>query len=142
MKPSGQNSKPKQVTPRTGIASFSAAGATAVAASATPSTLSSNIGFQSNCKGNKKSLLIGINYFGQSGELRGCINDVNNVKKLIMSMGFPGSAANMRVLTDDSRKSDLRPTRKNIIDGIYSHLANNSIITNSILHMFQELSGW
>ena len=120
MKPSEQNSAPKQVTPRTGIEGFSAAGATAIAASATPTTLSRNGGFQSNCTGNRKSLLIGINYFGQSGELGGCINNVTNVKKLIMPMGFPGSTGHMRGLTDDTRKSDSRPTRKNIIDGTYS----------------------
>ena len=27
----------------------------------------------SNCKGNKKSLFVGINYTGQQGELRGCL---------------------------------------------------------------------
>lgn len=30
----------------------------------------------SHCTGRRKALLIGINYFGQSGELGGCINDV------------------------------------------------------------------
>ncbi|KAI0998098.1 hypothetical protein K3495_g10094 [Podosphaera aphanis] len=33
----------------------------------------------SNCTGRRKALLIGINYFGQKGELRGCINDVHNM---------------------------------------------------------------
>ena len=42
----------------------------------------------SNCKGNKRALLIGINYFGQAGELGACINDVNNMKSLITSRGF------------------------------------------------------
>ena len=119
MKPSEQNSVRQQITPRGGIEGFSVSGATAVAASATPSTLSRNDGFQSNCTGNRKSLLIGIVYFGTPGELRGCINNVINVKNLIMSMGFPGTTANMRVLTDDTRKSDSRPTRRNIIDGTY-----------------------
>ena len=81
-------------------------------------THSRNGGFQSNCTGNRKSLLIGINYFGTSKELPGCINATNSVKKLIMSMGFPGSAARMRMLSDDTRKPDNRPTRKNIIEGI------------------------
>ena len=107
MKPAERNLEPNVGIPR---------GAGALAA-ASPMH-SRNGGFQSNCKGNRKSLLIGINYFGQSGELRGCINDVNNVKKLIMSMGFPGSTAHMRVLTDETRKPDTRPTRKNIIEGI------------------------
>lgn len=33
----------------------------------------------SNCTGRRKALLIGINYFGQKGQLRGCINDVKNL---------------------------------------------------------------
>ena len=33
----------------------------------------------SNCTGRRKALLIGINYFGQRGQLRGCINDVKNM---------------------------------------------------------------
>ena len=74
-------------------------------------------GLQSNCKGNRKSLLIGIEYLGTPGELRGCINNINNVKKLIVQMGFPSSTAKMRVLTDDTRNPETRPTRKNIIDG-------------------------
>lgn len=32
----------------------------------------------SHCTGRRKALLIGINYFGQSGELSGCINDVGS----------------------------------------------------------------
>jgi hypothetical protein len=38
----------------------------------------------SQCNGRKKALLIGINYFGQNGELRGCINDVQNIKKFLV----------------------------------------------------------
>ena len=59
--------------------------------------------------------MIGINYFGQSGELRGCVNDVNNIKQLIMSRGFRES--NMMILTDDQRDSRCHPTRQNIIEG-------------------------
>merc|ERR1711902_157696 len=62
-------------------------------------------GLLSSCTGNKKALLIGINYFGQSGELRGCINDVNNIRSLLYSRGFSGDPEHMRVLTDDQRDS-------------------------------------
>ena len=54
---------------------------------ASPGSPSHGGGLLSNCRGTKKALLIGINYFGQRGELRGCINDVKNVKNLIMSRG-------------------------------------------------------
>ena len=53
--------------------------------------------------GRKKSLLVGINYFGQRGELRGCINDVKNMKAVLQSYGFPTDPSSMVVLTDDNR---------------------------------------
>ena len=75
-------------------------------------------GLRSNCQGKKKSLLIGINYFGQDGQLYGCINDVANVKKLIISRGFLEIATHMRVLTDDNRNPARQPTRQNILEGM------------------------
>jgi hypothetical protein len=77
-------------------------------------------GFQySNCGGNKKALLIGINYFGQRGELRGCINDVQNIKQFISSRyGFPVHPNHMVVLTDDQRDPNYRPTKQNIINAM------------------------
>jgi len=76
-------------------------------------------GLLSTCTGNKKALLIGINYFGQSGELRGCINDVNNIKSLLRSRGFGEDYNHMRVLTDDNRGGSSYPTRSNIIEGMH-----------------------
>merc|ERR1712188_170315 len=56
----------------------------------------------SSCTGNKKSVFIGINYFGQSGELRGCINDVTNIKEFVVNKWqFPTDADHMLVLTDE-----------------------------------------
>lgn len=51
--------------------------------------------------GNKKALLVGINYLHASkGRLNGCINDVNNVAGFLQSnLGY--NASRMRVLTDD-----------------------------------------
>ena len=38
----------------------------------------------------KYTLLIGINYVGTSGELRGCINDVENTKEILTEkVGYP-----------------------------------------------------
>lgn len=40
--------------------------------------------------GNKRALLIGINYVGQQGQLSGCHNDVGNIRNyLVGSQGFP-----------------------------------------------------
>ena len=39
--------------------------------------------------GRRRALLIGINYVGQQGQLSGCHNDVNNIKRyLIREQGF------------------------------------------------------
>lgn len=39
----------------------------------------------SQCTGKRKALCIGINYFGQNGELRGCINDARNIQRFLCS---------------------------------------------------------
>lgn len=38
--------------------------------------------------GKRKALLIGINYQGSSAALRGCWNDVQNVKSFISTRGY------------------------------------------------------
>lgn len=65
-------------------------------------------------QGNKKALLIGINYIGSSNQLRGCINDVQNMQRyLIQGAGYnPGDIV---MLTDDSREFVKQPTRDNMI---------------------------
>lgn len=68
------------------------------------------------CSGRKKALLVGINYFGTKNELRGPINDVNNVEKFLLNSGF--SSDNIVKLTDDQRVQRAIPTRQNILDAI------------------------
>jgi len=61
--------------------------------------------------GARRAVLIGINYTGQQGELRGCHNDVKNIKEyLIRSQGFKES--DMLILMDDGKHH--APTRRNI----------------------------
>ncbi|RHZ84486.1 hypothetical protein Glove_81g36 [Diversispora epigaea] len=68
----------------------------------------------SNCSGRKRALLIGINYFNSQFELKGCINDVVNIKNfLIKSYGF--REIDMIILTDDQRNPKNIPNRRNII---------------------------
>lgn len=68
-------------------------------------------------KGLKRALLIGINYLeNPNNKLFGCINDVLNIEKKIRATN-PG-CKEYRILTDDSKNPLLKPTRKNIIDGI------------------------
>ncbi|KAF9133488.1 Ca(2+)-dependent cysteine protease [Mortierella sp. 14UC] len=68
----------------------------------------------SNCQGRKRALFIGINYFGQNGELRGCINDVKNIKTFITERyGF--KEEDTLSLTDDQQDPNRIPTHANIL---------------------------
>jgi len=63
--------------------------------------------------GNRKALLIGINYFDTpTARLNGPINDVTNMRGFLSRCSFQ----NMVVLTDD-QTGRCKPTRQNIIDG-------------------------
>ncbi|KAK4152682.1 Metacaspase-1A [Chaetomidium leptoderma] len=68
----------------------------------------------SNCTGKRRALLIGINYFGQNGELRGCINDVKNLSAFLSEKhGYRHE--DMVTLTDDQQNPVMQPTKENII---------------------------
>ncbi|KAK0469647.1 caspase domain-containing protein, partial [Desarmillaria tabescens] len=68
----------------------------------------------SQCTGKKKALCIGINYIGQNGELRGCINDAQNIQRfLIRTFGY--KQEDIVMLTDDSRNPRQIPTKENIL---------------------------
>jgi hypothetical protein len=73
----------------------------------------------SNCRGNKKALLIGINYIGQQYQLSGCINDVQHIKEVITTkFGFSEAPDKMVVLTDDQKDPTKIPTRKNMLNAM------------------------
>jgi len=64
-------------------------------------------------QGRRRAVLIGINYEGQQGQLSGCHNDANNIKRyLIGKQGF--KEKDMLILIDDDRHHS--PTRKNILE--------------------------
>ncbi|KAI0750563.1 caspase domain-containing protein [Irpex lacteus] len=71
----------------------------------------------SQCTGKKKALCIGINYFGQSAELKGCINDANNVKRFICTY-FGYKSDDIVMLTDDSQNPRQIPTKQNILQAM------------------------
>ncbi|KFH71570.1 hypothetical protein MVEG_01868 [Podila verticillata NRRL 6337] len=73
------------------------------------------VNFQlSNCRGRKRALFIGINYFRQRNELRGCINDVRNIKAfLLRQYGFRDE--DCVTLTDDQQDPTKIPTKVNMI---------------------------
>ncbi|KPM35758.1 Metacaspase-1B [Neonectria ditissima] len=72
----------------------------------------------SNCSGRRKALLIGINYFGQRGQLRGCINDVRNMTSYL-SEHFGYKREDMVILTDDQQNPMSQPTKQNILRAMH-----------------------
>jgi len=72
----------------------------------------------SQCTGKKKALLIGINYFNQRGQLRGCINDVRNMSAyLVENCGY--KREDMVILTDDQQNPMSQPTKQNILRAMH-----------------------
>ncbi|OAA49560.1 metacaspase CasA [Metarhizium rileyi] len=72
----------------------------------------------SNCTGRRKALLIGINYFGQRGQLRGCINDVRNMTAYLAEH-FGYRREDMVILTDDQQNPMSQPTKQNILRAMH-----------------------
>ncbi|KAK0516971.1 hypothetical protein JMJ35_000126 [Cladonia borealis] len=72
----------------------------------------------SDCTGRRKALLIGINYFGQRGQLRGCINDVKNMSTYLNS-NFGYAREDMVILTDDQQNPMSQPTKQNILRAMH-----------------------
>jgi len=66
--------------------------------------------------GRRRSLLVGINYYGTSAALSGCVNDVRRMREaLARQWGFPEDEASQRVLIDEpSTPPALRPTLANM----------------------------
>lgn len=66
---------------------------------------------------NKWAIIIGISYKGSDKYLKGCMNDVNTIYKLLISWGY--NKSNILVLADDKISSDIatkiiQPTSFNI----------------------------
>jgi metacaspase-1 len=72
----------------------------------------------SNCTGRRKALLIGINYFGQRGQLRGCINDVRNMMAFLKE-NFGYQREDMVILTDDQQNPMSQPTKQNMLRAMH-----------------------
>lgn len=71
----------------------------------------------------KKALLVGINYVGTNSQLNGCINDVLNLKNVLISKwGY--KEENITILTDDS---EIKPTKINIMKELYRHVQMKDI---------------
>ncbi|KAI5897019.1 uncharacterized protein SCHCODRAFT_02492936 [Schizophyllum commune H4-8] len=73
---------------------------------------------ESHCTGRKRAICIGIDYQGQSSELKGCINDARDVRDfLVKRCRF--RKEDVMLLTDDkSRSSRSYPSRANMISAM------------------------
>jgi hypothetical protein len=71
-----------------------------------------------NPNGRTRAVLIGINYFGQKGELAGCVNDVRMMKNFVVQSGFSDRPEHMQILTDDPTFHTALPTAENIIKAL------------------------
>lgn len=68
-------------------------------------------------RGRQKALLIGINYVGQKAQLRGCVNDVINVRRLLTET-YGWDKSSIRTLTDaQATYSNILREMKNLADG-------------------------
>mmetsp|Transcript_25593 Transcript_25593/g.35336 ORF Transcript_25593/g.35336 Transcript_25593/m.35336 type:complete len:342 (+) Transcript_25593:82-1107(+) len=70
---------------------------------------------QPGSSGKTRALLIGINYIGTKAELKGCHNDVEQMKLYIKTKGFEEGENRMRVLVDDGFQTS--PSYANITEG-------------------------
>lgn len=61
--------------------------------------------------GNKKALLVGVNYNGTASQLNGCINDALNISTML-STKYTFPSANIKILTDDT---ETKPTHDNLL---------------------------
>ncbi|KAF9138320.1 Ca(2+)-dependent cysteine protease, partial [Mortierella sp. GBA39] len=70
----------------------------------------------SNCTGERRALLIGINYTGLANSLHGCVNDTAVMKGFLQDRGFTDDK--IRILTDDQVGTQWMPTRENILHNL------------------------
>ncbi|KAI0096788.1 hypothetical protein GGR51DRAFT_566969 [Nemania sp. FL0031] len=68
--------------------------------------------------GRRKALFIGINYFGQRGQLRESIQDVKNLRAYLIEY-FDYKHEDIVILTDDKHNSMSQPTKQNILRAMH-----------------------
>lgn len=76
----------------------------------------------------KKALLIGINYYNTTAKLNGCIDDVVNMRHLLID-AFGFSLANMVTLRDDTTNKAILPTKSNILKALRQLVAESATST-------------
>lgn len=79
----------------------------------------------------KKALLVGINYYKTPNQLNGCINDIMNVRGMLMD-AYDYLDSNISVLRDDD--STKMPTRANMIAGLRALVASSASCSEIWFH--------
>lgn len=83
---------------------------------------------------NKKALFIGINYIRTpESQLRGCIDDVINMRNLLID-AYGYDLSNITVLRDDINNSLLLPTKQNILNALTTMVSNSANDTEYWFH--------
>ncbi|KAG0296605.1 Ca(2+)-dependent cysteine protease [Linnemannia gamsii] len=70
----------------------------------------------SNCTGERRAVLVGINYTGHANALHGCVNDTAVMKEFLQDRGFEDEK--IHILTDDQVGTEWMPTRENILENL------------------------
>jgi len=81
----------------------------------------------------KKALFIGINYFNTPSKLNGCIDDVLNMRNLLID-AFGFSLADIMILRDDTTNAALMPNKKNILQSLTELVAISAGCTEIWIH--------
>jgi hypothetical protein len=82
----------------------------------------------------KKALLIGINYSSiPSVRLNGCINDIVNIKNVLID-AYDYDPANITMLRDDINVNSMRPTRDNLISNLRNIVAQSNTLSEIWIH--------
>jgi hypothetical protein len=82
----------------------------------------------------KKALLIGINYYDTpSVALKGCVNDVVNMRNMLID-AYGYDSANITVLRDDATNAINKPTLTNIVSQLTSIIAQSATLKEIWIH--------
>lgn len=82
----------------------------------------------------KKALLIGINYYDTpSVSLKGCVNDVINMRNMLID-AYGYDSANITVLRDDATNAADKPTAANIVSKLASIISQSASLQEIWIH--------
>jgi len=92
----------------------------------------------------KKALLIGINYIGTIHQLNGCINDINNLRNILMKNNY-FSQTHITLMDDErnTQTNNLYPSKNNILKqmGEMVIFANQCASNGQKCYLFLAFSG-